>query len=382
MRPLPDDYVEPGVWYTASEVMDLYVEGIAAGETTVTAILDPTGAGGPTTDDTVRLTVVKLDVDVDSDNDATLSQSDLEDAIEDRAGQGVGQVGKRIFLNVDDDNKNGRMDIVDEKSDYLTHDLDDKDFAEMKLEALGISGSLQGYSLWLGVPERFRAWGDDQKTYLRDVANPPDGGINLPWDPEYDPVYGTWYSWNIDSEGVSFPDTIFVEDYSWGEADVFWRLVEPGGSGANDDDVVERDTVEINGEWLVWPNQDPDADWDPGKNTLQWNGFQLEAGWYIEKSLGEIINGQTGSIRTEYPQETDTGRWEGTGSQNSNAWLDLAELCGTATWQPGDTVRIEVTYEFEQSPNITTGQFVDTDHEDRWQEGCGARDCLAGIVRV
>jgi len=46
----------------------------------------------------------------------------------------------------------------------------------------------------------------------------------------------------------------------------------------------------------------------------------------------------------------------------------LAALCGTEDWEDnGATVRIELTYEFEQSPNITTGDFVDTNLESRWQ---------------
>ena len=366
-RTIANDYVELGTWYTASDVTDLYVEGIDPGETTVTVELDPTGGSGPLTDDTVLFTVVKLDIDVDSDNNDTLNRSALEDAIEDRDGNGVGQVGKRVFINMDDDNKNGEPDHGDSKPDYLRHDLHDKDFAETKLDAAAVDG-LQGYSLWLGVPTGSSAWGDDQKTYLRDVADPPDGGINVPWDPYYNAVYGTWYYWNIGAEGVSFPATVFVERWTLNEAKVFWRLVEPGGSGANNGDVVERDTVEVNAEWAVWPNQDPSAEWDPGENTLQWNGFRLAPGWYIQKSLGQIINGSIGYIRTEYPEETETGQWEGTGNQNSNATLDLAELCGTEEWEDAVTVRIEVTYAFEQSPNITVGQFVDTTYS-KYKEG-------------
>jgi hypothetical protein len=59
----------------------------------------------------------------------------------------------------------------------------------------------------------------------------------------------------------------------------------------------------------------------------------------------------------------------GHGESKSDAKLDLAKLCGTATWENNVTVRIEVIYEFEQSPNITAGQFVDTNHGNRWQPG-------------
>ncbi|MBC7076808.1 MAG: hypothetical protein H5T92_00630 [Synergistales bacterium] len=36
-------------------------------------------------------------------------------------------------------------------------------------------------------------------------------------------------------------------------------------------------------------------------------------------------------------------------------------------WNDNVPIRIELSYEFEQSPNITVGDFVDTKLEDRWQ---------------
>ncbi len=66
--------------------------------------------------------------------------------------------------------------------------------------------------------------------------------------------------------------------------------------------MIARDTVEANGELVVYPNEG--APWDPLENTAVWNGFQLPPAWFIEKSLGEIINNNIGYIRTQYPQET------------------------------------------------------------------------------
>ena len=68
--------------------------------------------------------------DTDSDNDGYVNRSSAEDALEDVAGNGVNQVGKRIFINKDDDNKNGVADTEDDADDYST---DDNDFAEIKL---------------------------------------------------------------------------------------------------------------------------------------------------------------------------------------------------------------------------------------------------------
>ncbi|MEA1950807.1 MAG: hypothetical protein U9N87_05450, partial [Planctomycetota bacterium] len=36
-------------------------------------------------------------------------------------------------------------------------------------------------------------------------------------------------------------------------------------------------------------------------------------------------------------------------------------------WEDDTTVRIEIAYTFDQSPNITTGDFVDTNLANRWQ---------------
>ncbi|MCC7084864.1 MAG: hypothetical protein IT427_07645, partial [Pirellulales bacterium] len=146
---------------------------------------------------------------------------------------------------------------------------------------------------------------------------------------------------------------------------VYWQLRTGGGT------TIASDTVSINVESMVWPNQDASAEWDPEAPSTHWNGFVLPEGWFISKSLTDIIvekragGSNFGYIRTEYPQESQTtaGRWEGTPNQNSDATLDLYALAGMGSegWT-GETVRIEVTYEFEQSPNITTGDYVDVQH--------------------
>ncbi len=245
-RTIASDYIVPNTWYAVSQLPQfsgsgaylLFVEGIDPGDTSVKVTLDPTGDGNsPQTDDTVFFTVVQLDIDIDSDNDGNLAGSPGEDAIEDRAGSGVGQVGKRIFSNTDDDNKNGRPDTLDSKSDYLKLGLHDKDFAKIKLDALAVSG-LQGYSLWLGVDGKLKTWGDKQKTWLSELPPnaegrnvQPNDGINLPWKPGYKTGHDTWYYWNIGAQGANFPTSLYMEGYREGEAEVHWRLVKPGGRG-------------------------------------------------------------------------------------------------------------------------------------------------------
>jgi hypothetical protein len=49
--------------------------------------------------------------------------------------------------------------------------------------------------------------------------------------------------------------------------------------------------------------------------------------------------------------------------------IDVGKLFGDNTWSTDETVEITLEYQFEQSPNITTGQWVDTAHPNRYQPG-------------
>ena len=71
------------------------------------------------------------------------------------SGSGVDEVGKRIFVNSDDDNENGKPDAFDDKADYTGPGLDDKNFATIVMDAEPIA-SLSGYSLWVVRLERLQ----------------------------------------------------------------------------------------------------------------------------------------------------------------------------------------------------------------------------------
>jgi len=212
--------------------------------------------------------------------------------------------------------------------------VDDKDFAEIKI-ALANINSLTGRQLWVKADAGLNLYSDKKKTAL---PAPADG----------------WYKWTLGT-APNPPETIWAEGTAVGSPVVYARLVKSGATEA-------EDTVKISVEKMVWPNQDPAVNTDMTKTTDTWNGFELAEGWYHSSSLCQILNGTKGYIRTEYPQETATGRWQGTSAQNSNAELNLAKLCDTENWDDDTTVRIEVAYEFEQSPHITTGQYVDTNY--------------------
>lgn len=284
-----------------------------------------------------------MDIDTDSNNNGSIDGSIAEDLIEDVPEE----LGKRIFVNTEDDNKNGKVDSDDIKSDYTTGGFTDDDFAELSLDFSHLGeDAFAGYKLVLSASFGLNLWADKMKTPLSDLPNPPvdDWGD---------------YVWELDGSGnVALPSTLYAEGVVSGSHSISWTLFDPVGIPC------VSDSVKINVESVVWPNQDSSANWDPTETTDQWNGFALGPGWYISKSLSDLITQGTagGYIRTEYPMETSSGRWEGTAAQNDSAILDLGQLAGMSggTWD-GSTIRIEVTYDFDQSPNIPVGEFVDTD---------------------
>jgi hypothetical protein len=356
-RTLADYVVPDDKWYTASEVCELYVEGIAPGMTWITVTLDPEGDGsGPTdTTDKVSVTVVKLDIDVDSDNNSTENTVDgslLEDAIEDRSGEGPGEVGKRIFINTDDDNKNGIADWLDTNEAYRGEADRDNDLALVKLSAEGIQG-LEGYTLWLGVEGGLKVYADEKKTLLTWGAG---GNIPCPDNPRYNPDNDTWYSWTIGGK-VAIPTTIYVEGFTTtGERHLQWRFVRPGGWGGVSADVIERDTVEISVEPIVWPSNETGTEWT-SKPTSEWNGFTLSDGWWIEKSLEQLINQREthGSIRTHYPQ-VKTDKAFGTIYTAAMGQTSHGNEPATTTKEYASGFTMTVTFEFDGPEYVETYQ--------------------------
>ncbi len=339
-------------WEIPGNLTTVWVEGIQIGEATLSvwwepeempygqrqsAYIDKRIALGSVL---VTVPVRTIDIDTDSDNTGTVFRTAAEDLVED----GSENVGKRIFINTDDDNRNGKPDIDDSSADYAYNGntYEDKDFAEIKLDFL--SPIPAGYELWLGYEYAgLRLHLDTQKQAITAHATHTFGNDK-------------WFIWTSGSVGGTVPDTVYAEGVEEGSYKVYWRLVETGTGGT---EVELRDTVKINVEPVVWSNQAPNSPTDLTEQTSNWDGFKLQPGWFIEKPLVEIINGNYGYIRTEYPAEVDTGVWKG--KRDSNAELDLLKVAGvdSSGWD-GSPIQIEVSYEFEQSPNIAQGNYVDT----------------------
>ncbi|MFW6114450.1 MAG: hypothetical protein ACOC7K_01785, partial [bacterium] len=149
---------------------------------------------------------------------------------------------------------------------------------------------------------------------------------------------------------------------------VYWRLRPEGQSTP----FLERDTVEIEVEKMVWPSNETDAadkddatNWVSG-NAEDWNGFTLTPGWCIDKSLSQIINGQSSTIRTAYPEHTKTVTpnegdpyevWEGD-NDVEDATLDISLALGLEENQYAEDYRIVADFSFEDGPH-SQAHYVD-----------------------
>jgi hypothetical protein len=235
-----------------------------------------------------------VDIDTDSDDRGTVERSDWEEEIEDHPDY----PGKRLFINWNDDNKNGIADWK-ESGPWLEGEKD-KDLVPAILDfGLSTYEGLEGYRFYLIADPGLNVWADDRKTPLADAPNPPTGSSGIG---EKDPLTDDVYWWTIGEDSFGGPlRTVWIEGIELGEHRVRWQLRHSDGSTVT---IVARDTVKFRVEKIVWP--DGAAEFDRALNTEEWPGFELGEGWYIEKSLEELINsgpGQQGYIRTHFPTE-------------------------------------------------------------------------------
>ena len=296
----------------------LYMDGIAMGSCEIILTTEKTSGiyTGTKTVDKVKVTV-GLDIDTDSDNSGEVDGSVSEDDLEDVAGSGIDEVGKRIFVNKDDDNKNGVPDNVDSSGG-----LGEDDFAEIKLDTSGLA-ALAGHELWIGCTTGL-------KLYETKTKNPLIGGQTS----------GMWYKWQLDGTG-SFARTIFAEGIATGSNHVYWRLVPPGGSV--DNDAIARDTVEINVEKIVYPFTTQEyQNWNE-RPTTDWVGLDVADAWHIEKPLVDYIKtpSSKGKLATIHPDTTVSG--------DPAATEEGAD--STTTESYGDGFTMEFDYSFERSRN-------------------------------
>lgn len=299
-----------------------------------------------------------VDIDTDSDNDGDVDRSSAEDAVEDVSGGGIGEVGKRIFINTDDDNKNGVADRSDiHRSDYTASNTSDDDFAEIKLAIGGIDTTqLDGYELWLGHPSGVNLYaGKDKLGVVRDMGDPSDMGQRSYTIPTYQAEVGGGYSytWELGS-AVTLPSSLYVQGGLTGNYDIQWQLRDSSGT------ILARDTVEINVEKIVYPFTTQDYQNWQERPTTDWVGLEVAQAWYINKALVNYITapGSQGNLETIHPDLDDPTT---PGTQLTWSSADGPDSTTTESYANGFTM--EFDYSFERSRGDGTYGYVKIDPE-------------------
>ncbi|MHB1036085.1 MAG: Calx-beta domain-containing protein [Pirellulales bacterium] len=184
----------------------LYFEGCEVGQAEL-QVLVSSPAGVEVFRDKAKTTVVRVDLDVDSDNNNTIERTPEEDAVE------LESPGKVVQRNDDDSNGNGVQDrldpspFVDQQSQSVNDDLDP---AQLTYDSGGVN--LPGFTVELA---------SDNATAVR-----------LWRTLDKSPLAST-YAVGIDP----IPETIYVEGYDSGHAGIDLVLKAPNGMEVRSDRV-------------------------------------------------------------------------------------------------------------------------------------------------
>ena len=303
-----------------------------------------------------------VDIDTDSDNTGTVERSDAEEEIENHPDH----LGKRLFINWNDSNKNGipDKDEMEEDEDEMeeeektpkVYDDPDKDLVKAVLDVgLTTYEGLDGYNLVLHYPPHVRVWADARRHPLsgEGAANPLSIGA-VPDDT------ARTHTWTIDLNAWDpaelFPLPVFVEGIAIDAAAVNWTLYAPGPDGQ----MLDTDAAKFSVEPIVWPSNESGTEWK-SKPTTQWNGFTLPAGWYIDKTLEELITSEDGigHIRTHYPREkTDKVLGDPNGSNYTGAmgYTSHSDAPAASTHEYSNGFEMTVEFKFDGPEYVETFQ--------------------------
>jgi hypothetical protein len=136
-------------------------------------------------EDRVKLTAVKVDLDIDSDNNGAIEEAD--------EAQELTEPGKLIYLNHDDDNKND----IEDKAENTAIVTDEDDLQPIKL---AFSPNIAGGKIILAAPSggsRIQVWGNSTKGVASEKVDLPK-------------------TWTIGTDAV--PATLYVEGIDPGAA--------------------------------------------------------------------------------------------------------------------------------------------------------------------
>lgn len=230
-----------------------------------------------------EITTWGVDIDTDSNNNGEIDDYDQNGIYEDDIER---TSAKRIFVNIDDDNRNGVPD-KDELSDPTF--VSDNDLAKTVLQ-IPVLDAYTGKKVRLTLDGNIRAWNA--------LATSESSGV---------------YEWVLDgvtmvSPGITvpthslFPLNIYIEGLEVGGASAKLEMLDGGVvMGAPDD-------VTYSVEKIVWPFENPPSGYqnEPTSDTSKWVGIELNEGWYIDKALVDYITNpeDLGTIETVHPDRT------------------------------------------------------------------------------
>lgn len=207
----------------------------------------------------------KVNINIDSNNNMVVN--DQDDAVEDISAN-------RIFINKDDDNRDGFADVELPKIFY-----DD----DLTLFTLRLENAPAGSEVWLGAESQLKLYVNPSRSPYYDTKRIETIGDQ------------TWYVWNATSAPASgYAEGIAVAT----AAKIYWRITDAAGIE------LARDTVQVNVEKRVWPfPSDNAANWN-NQPTSTWVGVAVQDTWGHDKRLIDyiIFPGTQGTISTYHPQ--------------------------------------------------------------------------------
>ncbi|MGB7347675.1 MAG: hypothetical protein WBD20_25855 [Pirellulaceae bacterium] len=203
-------------------------------------------------------------------------------------------LGKRIFLNIDDDNRNGIPDREDVYAPGGNATAGENDLARVEFATgLPFITDYRWMELRFTFDAGLRGWATAQKqgAYTPNV----DGGGVYTID-----LDGT------DSAGfpnhLTVPNEFFVEGVSVSHRAFVTVELLRGTT------VLSTDKIVFSVEKIVWPFANPPAGYqdDPTSDANSWIGIELNEGWFIDKALIDyIVNpADRGTIETVHPDRT------------------------------------------------------------------------------
>lgn len=268
----------------------------------------------------------KVNINIDSNNNMVVN--DQDDVVEDIQSN-------RIFINKDDDNRDGFADAETTKVFY------DND---LTLFTLRIENAPAGSEIWLEA----------------------DAPLALFVNPSRSPFYGTkrkgttsngqsWFVWDV----ASAPASGYAEGKSLGlDAKIYWRITDAAGTE------LARDTVKVDVEKPVWPFPNDNAAGWSQQSTSNWVGVDVKDTWGHDKRLIDyiIFPGTQGTISTYHPRTTANVPFP-TGNRTMPAaeWVQNKDYqlspttanrnYGPTAYPNGFKMTLDYTFEKRSSPN-------------------------------